>query len=296
MSVMDKILAQQAELQAREESFGTFVRLPFFIPQNGLNEIRILPAWTMNPDDHFCDQFWREVGQHWRVNGKAPIICPKVTEKLKDEEIPCAICEFCDELAKDKSDLNAIKLLKEIKAKRAYLLPVIDVSDPEYTAKDVANFNGEECPFEAGDPKVQLYAAGATVWTQLVAAMATNKRSIADLATGRNVTIDKQYNTKNPLKTKYVVSMAFDPTEAEVPEGFKTPSIENSGWLKSYAEQLEFLAEGVGGDFPALVPGAVAPELPSGDTAPEEDAEPSNREVADEFDLNTAMQAALNEE
>lgn len=292
---MEKILAQQAELQAREDSFGTFVRLPFFIPENGPNEIRILPAWTVDPADHFCEQFWREVGQHWRVNGKAPIICPRVTEKLKDEDIPCAICEFCEELAKDKSNLNAVKLLKDIKAKRAYMLPVIDLSDPEYTAKDVANFKGEECPFEPGDPKVQLYAAGQTVWTQLIATMANGKRSIADLDTGRNITIDRQYNAKNPMKTKYVVSMAFDDTAAEVPEGFKTPSIENSGWLKSYAEQMEFLAEGVGGDFPELLPGASAPELPSG-SAPLAEEDPSNREVADEFDLNAQMQAALNGE
>lgn len=294
-SVMDKIRAQQAELQAREASFGSFVRLPYFIPSNGLNEVRILPSWALDEDDHFYKQFWREVGQHWRVNGKAPIICPKVSEKLKDEDIPCAICEFCDELAKDKTNLNAAKLLKDIKAKRAYMLPVLDLKDPEYTAKDVADFKGDDCPFEAGSPKVQIYAAGATVWTQLVAAMANNDSDIADLKTGRNVTIDRQYNSKDPRKTKYVVTVSFNSSEAEVPEDFKTPSIENSGWLKSYAEQLEFLAEGAGGDFPEMIPGASNPELASGDSPAESDVEPSNAEVADELDLNAQMQKALQE-
>jgi hypothetical protein len=288
--LMDKIRQQQEALEARQAAIGgtSFgARLPFWKPSDGANRVRLLPAWTVDPESTFANQFWRETGQHWNVapDQRGPVLCPQITEGMNEE---CPICDFCDSLKADKSDLGKIGLYKEIRAKRAYFVALIDLDDPEYTAKDVAEFKGDECPYEAGDPKVQVYACPVTVWNGIVGMMASTGKNITHLTEGRDLIITKIPNRQDRFKTKYQVNAEFDPTDTPVPADFTTPSLENVGWEMSYSDMLKLLTEGKGGDFVALLPNASVEALP----------EASGAEVSDEdtssVDLREQMKAQLN--
>ncbi len=293
--LMDKIQEQAKQMAEREASQASYsgVRLPFWKPDDGEdNKIRILPAWT--DEGYFADQFWREIGQHWNVSEdqKGPVICPNRTENKND---PCPICDFCDLLANDKNDISKKTLFKNIKAKKAYFVLVVDLNDPEYTAKEVAAFKGDECPFEVGDPKVQVYACPIGVWNGIISAINANKNDITDLKLGRNITVIKIPN-KDRFKTKYTVAPDFEPSVAPVPEGFKTPDLEQVGWHMSHTELLDLLSGGKGGDYVALLPSGSA-ALPETTESDEVDggylaADDDGSSTAEE-DLASQMKSAL---
>lgn len=290
--LMDKIQEQAKQMAEREASQASYsgVRLPFWRPENGDNRIRILPAWTN--EGYFADQFWREVGQHWNVSEeqKGPVICPNRTENSND---PCPICDFCDLLKDDKTDIAKKKLFKDIRAKKAYFVLVVDLNDPEYAEKEVADFRGDECPFEVGDPKVQVYACPIGVWNGIISAINANKNDITDLKKGRSLTVVKIPNP-DKFKTKYTVAPDFDPSESPVPEGFETPDLENVGWHMSHTELLSLLSGGKGGDYVALLPSG-APALPEDLESDEDDGSylEADGSSTPEEDLASQMKSAL---
>lgn len=262
-SVLEK--ARQAKAEAEERlSRGGGPRAQFWKPKNGENRVRIMPPWfnpTHDPDyevpeslKFFEGQFWRQVAQHWNVSDdqKGPILCPKETPGLEGD---CPICDFVAELRKDKSDVQAQALVKEIRAKTTYLLNVVDMSDASYTADDVAEWKKDrpdnDCPFAPGDTKVQLYAAPLSVYDGILGLITANGVDITLLDSGRNVIITRHPN-KNPIKTRYTVVPEFNATPFALKGAL--PALHQQGFLMDYDKMLDLLHEGKGGDFIAALP------------------------------------------
>lgn len=218
-------------------------------------KLRFMPPWTN--EGEYSGQFWCEVAQHWGVSedSKAPILCPNKTPLMEGGD--CPICEFVDELRARKDDPEAQELAKDLRAKTAYLFTVIDRSDPEYTAKDVAEWKqsrpDKEVPFEPGSPKLQVYAAPFTVYNAIINVY-INGGDIVDLESGRDVTVSK---SGSGIKTKYNVVPSF----TESPAGFdgeqKLLDLPNTSFRTSYADMKKALDEGIAGDYSAK-------HLPSG--------------------------------
>jgi len=293
-NVLAKVAAAKAAAEERLARTGGGARAQFWKPKAGQNHIRIMPAWT-DKEEEYADQFWREVAQHWNVSSeqKGPILCPLKTPGLNG---PCPICEFVNELKKDKTNVQAKALVKDIRAKTTYLLNVVDAKDPEYTAEDVATWTqanpGEEAPYAAGDAKIQVYAAPLTVYDMILGMITTGGRDITKLEDGRGIIVTK-FPAKDPKMTRYQVNCDMDPS-AYNPGETEFPQLHQVGFTMSYEEMLATLHEGVGGDFIASLPeggsskslpaqtAAATPPAPAAQTAeaPEEDLEKALREAA----------------
>lgn len=248
----NKVLKQKEELESRLARGNGGGGVKWWKPANGENRIRILPGWADEGD--FAGQFWREVYQHWNVNPeeqKGPLLCPKHTPGV---EGACPICEFVEELKADKSDAAAQKLYKDLRAKGAFLLNIIDLKSPEYTAEDVAEWKKarpeQDVPFEVGDLKIQTWACQTTTMDQIFATMKTNELDITDLEEGKNLAINK-FPNKDPRKTRYEVSIIIKSKPVVLPEGTKIPDLSMVNVQKSYDDMRKLLTDGVGGDFTA---------------------------------------------
>lgn len=241
----------------------------FWRPEAGENKIRIMPSWATEGD--FTQQFWREVSQHWNVTEaqKGPILCPKQTPDLAGA---CPICEFVDELKQDKTDLEKQKLAKDLKAKTAYLLNVVVLQDPEYTVQDVVEYKkanpDRECPFEAGQPKVQIYACPVSLFGQILGLIESSGQDITSLGadTGRDVTIKKIPN-KDRFKTRYEVYPSFNASAFESENPVVLPELTQVGFQMDYDKMLDLLSAGRGADFASAIPSGTVNSLPSGGTA-----------------------------
>jgi len=263
MSVLDKVMKAKQEAEERL-SRGGGARAQFWKPKNGTNTIRIMPPWTNPTHDEslvlsddlsfYADQFWREVAQHWGLSEdqRGPIVCPDKTPGLSGD---CPVCEFVAELRADKSNVQAIELAKDIRAKTAYLYNVVDMKDPVYTAADVAEYTKErpdaECPFKPGDAKVQIYAAPLTVHDAILGMISANKQDVTRLDTGRGVVITR-YPNKDPKKTRYSVVPDFDARPFELSGAL--PALHQQGFVMEYDKMMELLQSGVGGDHSAALP------------------------------------------
>lgn len=269
-SVLDKVRNAKQEAEDRL-SRGGGPRASFWKPKNGDNRIRIMPPWlnpTGDPDyavpenlTFYEGQFWRQVAQHWNVSEdqKGPILCPKQTPGLEGD---CPICEFVESLKEDKSDVQAIALAKEIRAKVTYLLNIVDMADPVYTADDVAEWKKErpdnDVPFAAGDTKVQLYAAPLTVYDAILGLIVANGKDITRLQDGRVVVLTRHPN-KNPIKTRYTVVPSFDAEAFEL-KG-ELPQLHQQGYLMDYDKMLDLLHNGVGGEFTHALPDGMSTNM-----------------------------------
>lgn len=224
----------------------------FFKFQGDSATVRIMPPWT--DEEPFAGQFWRVVAQHWNVNDehKAPILCPKNTPHLGGE---CPICEFVDELRKDKDNPAAKELANDLRAKQSYLFTVVDIKDKIYTAKDVADWKKErpdrDVPFEVGDPKLQVYAAPFAVYNALIALFKAGG-DIVDLQEGHDVTISKQ---GKGLQTKYTVTPNLKSTKSNVPEDNELLKLESVGAVYDANKLTELLTDGIGGEYAQLIGG-----------------------------------------
>lgn len=199
---MSKINQARAAL-AEKMSKGSFDAGPKWWKPLAKNKIRIMPGW--DNEGEFAGQFWREVHQHWGVAEKSPpIICNAKTPGLGD---PCPVCEFVDELRAQRTNVEAQETVKNLRAKTAYLLNIIDLNDATYTSKDVAEFSQEkpdkEVPFEVGDPKVQVYAAPSTVFNAILGVIQENGVDITDPTEGYDLTLTKN---GSGLTTKYEIT------------------------------------------------------------------------------------------
>lgn len=246
MSIFDKVDAQKKLTEEQLARGGVRSSAKFWKPDAGDNKVRIMPQWN----DTLGGQFWREVAQHWNVeeDQKGPILCPKNTPDLDGE---CPICELVQSLRGDKANVEAQRLMKDIKAKKTYLLNVVDLKDPVYTAQDVAEFTQSrpdaECTFQVGDPKINIYACPVTIFDAILGIINNSRSDITDLTVGRDITIKKVPN-KDRLKTRYEVYPDLEKSDT----GFVDPvlpALDQVGFQLDYNGMVEVLSNGRAADL-----------------------------------------------
>ncbi len=212
--------------------------------------LRFMPPWT--DQEPWDGQFWRVVEQHWHVSEeqKAPLICPKNTPFLGGD---CPVCDFVAELKLRTDDTAAQELVKEIRSKTAYLFSVIDLDNPEYTAKDVAEAKAakpdKEPSFKVGDPKLQVYAAPFTVYNTVIA-LFKDGSDIVDLEAGHDINIMR---TGKEKQTKYTITPNLRPTRSAVPLDTVMPDLSKVGMVLSVERMSELLAGGIGGEYQQIL-------------------------------------------
>ena len=270
MGLLDKVAAQKSRTEEQLSRGGGRAGAKFWRPENGDNHIRIMPQW----DEALDGQFWREVAQHWNVgeDQKGPILCPKETPDL---EGTCPICEVVQALRADKSNVEAQRLVKDLRAKKTYMLNVIVDKDPVYTAQDVSehkqNRPQEDCPFEVNDPKIQIYACPLTIFDQVLGIINTSGKDITDLKEGRGVRINKIGN-KDKLKTRYEVYPDLDPSDTGY-EDLALPALDKVGYTLDRDGMMELLESGRAADFVGnFLPNETSQSLPA----------PAEKEAAEE--------------
>lgn len=196
----DKLKSFKNEQEARNARTNRGPRVNFWRPKSGKNTIRILPAWAS--EGEFEGQFWFEVFQHWNIStdSKAPVLC---TEKTSGHNTPCPVCAAIKDLwnqADTTTDpvrkLELTELAKSFKAKSATLLSIVDLNDATYTAEDLAKEQehrpGEDAPFEVGELKIQLYAAGPSVFNLVRDTIIENELDVTDPKKGNDFSIEKK--------------------------------------------------------------------------------------------------------
>lgn len=235
-------------------------RTNFWKPENGDNKIRIMPAYKEG-----TAQFWRKVGQHWDVspNYKGPVFCPQETE---DMEGACPICDLVSELRKDKSNLEAQQMVKDLRVSRSYFMNVVVSKDPVYTASDVAEFKqenpGQDVPFEVGHPKVRCYAANISVFDDILALIQSSQSNITDFDTGREVIIKKIPN-KDYRLTRYQVLPDFNAKPFEHKETVQLPNLDEVGRRMEFEEIKKLLLEGQADNIGAMSAPALSEPTPT---------------------------------
>lgn len=243
---LSKVLVASDAADQKVAGHGRKSSVKWFKFEGSSINVRIMPPWT--DKEPFNGQFWRIVGQHWKVSDeqRGPILCPKTTPGLDGH---CPICDFVDELRKDKDNPVAQELVKDIKSKQAYMFTVVDCKDKSYTANDVADFKkahpDEDLPFEVGDAKLQVYAAPFTVYNALISTF-KNGGDFVDLENGHDVTISRQ---GSGLKTKYTVTPNFKPSKSNVPEEHPLVALESVGVVHTAEKLKELLSSGIGGEY-----------------------------------------------
>ena len=259
MGILDKVREAKQRTEEKLARGGGGGRAKFWRPAAGENKIRIMPPW--DADGVYADQFWREVAQHWSVNEdqRGPVVCLAKTPYLDGD---CPVCAFVDELRQDRTNVDAQKLAKDLRAKTAYLLNVVVLDDAVYTAQDVAEYKqsqpDRECMFTPGQAKVQIYACPVSIFDQVLGLVASSGQDITDLAEGRDLTIKKIPN-KDVFKTRYEVYPAFERSAATIDlEPLKLPDLAQTGYQMPYEQLLDLLQSGKGGNYLAALPGAVA--------------------------------------
>jgi len=261
MGILD-IVKQQKERNAEHLSRGgSRSSARFWRPENGENNVRVMPQWK----DDLEGQFWREVAQHWNVSDdqKGPVLCPKETPDLEGD---CPICDVVQALRADKSNVEAQKLSKDLRAKKTFFLNVVVDKDPVYTASDVAEYKQSrpeaECPFSVGDPKIQIYACPITIFDQILGIIHSSGKDITDLREGRGIRINKIPN-KDRLKTRYEVYPDLDPSDTGFGDTLELPALHEVGFTMDFAGLVKLLGDGRAADFVAALPGNDSPSLPA---------------------------------
>lgn len=202
-----KILSAKKAIEDRSKRPDFGPRINYWKPTKPKSEIRIMPDFA--DEGVYAGQFWREVHQHWlkEDGGKNNVIlCEEKTPFLSGEK--CDICSYVSELRADKTNIEAQTLANDIKSKVAYLMTIIDMADPEYTAADLAKAMESapdgEAPFKVGDPKLQIYAAGPTVFNAILGIIQDNSLDITSFKEGHNIFLEK---AGTGINTKYTVNL-----------------------------------------------------------------------------------------
>lgn len=243
---------KKALTESLNRSGGSGGGFKFWTPKAGKNKVRIMPCWTSDEDSPHYGVCWREVTQHWNISDSSPpVICKRRTPTLEGD---CPVCDLWDELKNYKRDPDAQGLRKKIRPKKTYFLDIVDFSDPEYTAEDVAAWTEErpdkDVPFEVGDPKLQVYAAPSTVFDPIISFIEVNQLDISDLETGHDVLI-KKIPHKDRMLTRYEVQVLVKSTPAPVKIGSLDELLDLSevGFVMDESELMTRLTEGPCGDY-----------------------------------------------
>lgn len=249
-----KVAAHQAAAKAKG---GSFESVTFFRPKEGTSKIRIVPDWDLSGP--YSGLFWREVHQHWNVNPeqRGPVLCNRLTPHMESKD--CPVCEFIDKMKNNKSDPEVQALLKDLRAQQAYLIPIVDLSNPTYTQQDLHMFVERagtiEPPFAVGDTKIQVFSASAKVHADILDLIIQNNMDITDPATGRDIFI-KKVPAKGPNDfTRYTVSPGLNATPSPVKPGAKIPDLRGVTRVFSAEESRALLTSGPAGDFALLKAG-----------------------------------------
>lgn len=242
----EKLNNKVAELAERMERGPRGPSVKWWRPSHGDNNIRVLPAWT--DEGPHAGLFFREVAQHWGLSPdqKGPVVCKERTPHLEGD---CPVCDLVKTLRANKADAKAQQLAKDIRAKSAYLLSIVDRNDPEYTAEDVAkataSANGEEIGFEVGDLKVQVYAATLGVFNDIISQLSTNKVDFTDAENGHDIVVKK--TGSGQFGTNYSVTVIMK--SSPVGGTFEAVDLSKVGFTMDDDDLVALLAKGPAGDF-----------------------------------------------
>lgn len=265
---LSKLNKAVSEAEARTNSFkGDVPSIKWYKMAGTKARLRIMPPWTDEGD--FKGQFWRVVHQHWGITDtlKAPIMCPKTTPFMEGD---CPICDFVDEL-RAKNDVESKELVKSIRDKASYLFTVVDVDDAEYTAKDVAQFKKDfpdkKPSFSAGEPKLQVFAAPFTIYTQVLS-LFQQGFDLVNLREGHDIVVNKQKKGGGNEFVSYTVNPTPRATDSNVPDNHPLVDLTKAGMIMQPSKVMELLTNGIAGDYEAgkaLPSGAAKKVLESGD-------------------------------
>lgn len=282
--------AQKAKIE--DSRGGSGPRARFWKPEAGENTIRVMPKW----DSELKGRFWREVAQHWNVgeDQKGPILCPRETPDLSGE---CPICDLVQALRADKSNVEGRKLADDIRAKKTYLLNIVDQKDPVYTAADVAEFKQsrpeDDVPFDVGDPRIQIYACPTTVFEAILGIMSTAGTDITDFQSGRDIRVKKTPNKQDRRKTRYEVYPVLDTRDTGYGETLELPNLSQVGFTLDTDGMYKLLSEGRAAAFLKALPGESSASVASL-TADGASADQSETAPVSASDLEEQMRAGLN--
>lgn len=285
MGILDKVNEQKKRTEEQLSRGGGRSSARFWRPENGDNKIRVMPQWK----DDLDGQFWREVAQHWNVSAdqKGPVLCPKETPDL---EGTCPVCELVQSLRGDKSNVEAQRLSKDLRAKKTYFLNVVVEKDPVYTAQDIAEHKqarpDAEASFAVGDPKIQIYACPLTIFDSVLGIIHSSGKDITDLKEGRGIRVNKIPN-KDRLKTRYEVYPDLDASDTGFSEP-ALPALDKVGFTLDREGMLQLLDGGRAADFLGSLPGHDSPSLPAPSSVDAESAPVSSS------DLEEQMRQGLN--
>ena len=164
--------ARQQEERQKSQNFGP--KILWWKPKSGENRIRLTPGWTEEGPN--ANMPFREVYRHWSIGmggyedkGRS-FTCP-----VKTEDGPGGVCEICDEVSALRNSGSEAdqEIAKEIYAKRRMYSNIIDLKDPEYTEADYLAWEqekkeGDECHFEIGETKIQVFSYGTKIYEMLL--------------------------------------------------------------------------------------------------------------------------------
>lgn len=202
---------QRAREEAKRKNFSPTL---WWKPKVGENIIRLMPPWTAEGPN--AGQFWREVHIHWGVgpdeDNQRNFNCPARTP---GEGGPCPVCDYVKQLRATRNSVD-MELAKDIAAKPSYYSNIVDKEDPVYSEQDVAEWvesqddKERECPFKAGDSKIQIWRYGVNLFDEILDLVAGGK-DVSDLETGRDLIITRKGKGKED--TKYRLRADIDDSE-----------------------------------------------------------------------------------
>jgi hypothetical protein len=143
-------------------------------PEMGDNFVRVLPA--RDPDD----VFFYETARH-RVNGEWYYCSKYDIDPETGRGKSCPICEARTRLFRS-GDKDLIKIAKEIKAKKQFLMNLVDRKSDDPTA-------------------VRVFAAGVKIQNKMVTTMLDDDIDITDVNEGYDFTVKKEDGPKTEAGT-----------------------------------------------------------------------------------------------
>jgi len=259
-------------------------------PNVGDSRVRIMPPWTS--DGYNADNWANEVYLHWGVPGvEYPILCVTQTP---GKEGSCAICDLVDNLRASQDPADN-EMAKDLRAKSSYDANIVNLKDPVYKQDEVDAWEeenqGQECPFTAGQTKIQVWTFGTTIYKQLLDIFADGT-DITDIESGFDVIITREGKTRET--TKYRLRIDTKPSSFQVKGDIN---------LMEKLVNLDLLHQVKDpGEIKALLNGDTAPAtkaLPPKSEDEEEEAAPPAKKVekkpeSDESDVDQLEKALKN--
>lgn len=138
-------------------------------PNWGDNVVRVLPP--INEED----VFFHETARH-RINGEWYYCLKYKRDPETGRAMSCPICEARTRLFRS-GDEDLIKVAKEIKPRKQFLMNIVDRKDDD-------------------DTQVHVYSAGVKIWNKMVTTMLDDDIDITDVEEGYDFLIKKEEGPK----------------------------------------------------------------------------------------------------